>query len=166
MLDIAVNLARVKTSCGLCTGLCLWSCIVYTKLLVLIQPKKVALRICDTQSSYSWIILHIHLCSLWMDLSCTGAPLACVFYDLRCVVYCAIFPFVRCFAHACESFFLPLIGPLVFPGPLFMNQREQALARLRPLQAIKLMREKLKGTMVFTSDSTWSPAAPDRKSVV
>ncbi|KAL6484777.1 hypothetical protein MHYP_G00068220 [Metynnis hypsauchen] len=35
-------------------------------------------------------------------------------------------------------------GPLVFPGPLFMNQREQALARLRPLQAIKLMREKLK----------------------
>ncbi|XP_043104381.1 E3 ubiquitin-protein ligase MYCBP2 isoform X13 [Puntigrus tetrazona] len=35
-------------------------------------------------------------------------------------------------------------GPLVFPGPLFMNQREQVLARLRPLQAYKLMREKLK----------------------
>ncbi|XP_065149140.1 E3 ubiquitin-protein ligase MYCBP2 isoform X16 [Paramisgurnus dabryanus] len=35
-------------------------------------------------------------------------------------------------------------GPLVFPGPLFMNQREQVLARLRPLQAFKLMREKLK----------------------
>ncbi|XP_066542914.1 E3 ubiquitin-protein ligase MYCBP2 isoform X1 [Hoplias malabaricus] len=35
-------------------------------------------------------------------------------------------------------------GPLVFPGPLFMNQREQALARLRPLQAFKLMRDKLK----------------------
>ncbi|XP_030643001.1 E3 ubiquitin-protein ligase MYCBP2 isoform X2 [Chanos chanos] len=35
-------------------------------------------------------------------------------------------------------------GPIVFPGPLFMNQREQALARLRPLQAIKLMRDKLK----------------------
>ncbi|XP_056320942.1 E3 ubiquitin-protein ligase MYCBP2 isoform X8 [Danio aesculapii] len=35
-------------------------------------------------------------------------------------------------------------GPLVFPGPLFMNQREQVLARLRPLQAVKLMREKLK----------------------
>ncbi|XP_062862093.1 E3 ubiquitin-protein ligase MYCBP2 isoform X11 [Trichomycterus rosablanca] len=35
-------------------------------------------------------------------------------------------------------------GPLAFPGPLLMNQREQALARLRPLQAFKLMREKLK----------------------
>ncbi|XP_046701608.1 E3 ubiquitin-protein ligase MYCBP2 isoform X17 [Silurus meridionalis] len=35
-------------------------------------------------------------------------------------------------------------GPLVFPGPLFMNQREQALARLRPIQAFKLMRDKLK----------------------
>ncbi|XP_035377143.1 E3 ubiquitin-protein ligase MYCBP2 isoform X9 [Electrophorus electricus] len=37
-------------------------------------------------------------------------------------------------------------GPLVFPGPLFMNQREreQALARLRPLQAFKIMRDKLK----------------------
>uniref|UniRef100_A0A8C2L2V3 RCR-type E3 ubiquitin transferase n=1 Tax=Cyprinus carpio TaxID=7962 RepID=A0A8C2L2V3_CYPCA len=35
-------------------------------------------------------------------------------------------------------------GPLVFPGPLLMNQREQVLARLRPLQAFKLMREKLK----------------------
>ncbi|XP_056610662.1 E3 ubiquitin-protein ligase MYCBP2 isoform X7 [Triplophysa dalaica] len=35
-------------------------------------------------------------------------------------------------------------GPLVYPGPLFMNQREQVLARLRPLQAFKLMREKLK----------------------
>ncbi|KAF4109316.1 hypothetical protein G5714_010389 [Onychostoma macrolepis] len=35
-------------------------------------------------------------------------------------------------------------GPLVFPGPLFMNQREQVLARLRPLQAFKLMRERLK----------------------
>uniref|UniRef100_A0A8B9J812 E3 ubiquitin-protein ligase MYCBP2 n=1 Tax=Astyanax mexicanus TaxID=7994 RepID=A0A8B9J812_ASTMX len=35
-------------------------------------------------------------------------------------------------------------GPLVFPGPLFMNHREQALARLRPLQAFKLMRDKLK----------------------
>uniref|UniRef100_A0A8C2BF53 RCR-type E3 ubiquitin transferase n=1 Tax=Cyprinus carpio TaxID=7962 RepID=A0A8C2BF53_CYPCA len=33
-------------------------------------------------------------------------------------------------------------GPLVFPGPHFM--REQVLARLRPLQAFKLMREKLK----------------------
>ncbi|KAK7153726.1 hypothetical protein R3I94_007181 [Phoxinus phoxinus] len=35
-------------------------------------------------------------------------------------------------------------GPLVFPGPLFMNQREQVLARIRPLQAFKLMRERLK----------------------
>ncbi|XP_042586725.1 E3 ubiquitin-protein ligase MYCBP2 isoform X19 [Cyprinus carpio] len=35
-------------------------------------------------------------------------------------------------------------GPLVFPGPLLMNQREQVLARLRPLQAFKLMRERLK----------------------
>ncbi|XP_016393835.1 E3 ubiquitin-protein ligase MYCBP2 isoform X10 [Sinocyclocheilus rhinocerous] len=35
-------------------------------------------------------------------------------------------------------------GPLVFPGPLLMNQREQVLARLRPLQAFKLMQEKLK----------------------
>lgn len=56
-----------------------------------------------------------------------------------------------------KVFFLPLIGPLVFPGPLFMNQREQALARLRPIQAFKLMRGKLKGTMVFTTDSAWSP---------
>lgn len=55
--------------------------------------------------------------------------------------------------------FCPLIGPLVFPGPLFMNQREQALARLRPIQAFKLMRDKLKGTMDFTTDSAWSPAA-------
>ncbi|XP_028848287.1 E3 ubiquitin-protein ligase MYCBP2 isoform X13 [Denticeps clupeoides] len=35
-------------------------------------------------------------------------------------------------------------GPLVFPGPIFMNQREQALARLRPLQALKHNRDKLK----------------------
>ncbi|KAJ8404609.1 hypothetical protein AAFF_G00334720 [Aldrovandia affinis] len=36
-------------------------------------------------------------------------------------------------------------GPLVFPGPIFMNQREQALARLRPLQAqLKHKRDKHK----------------------
>lgn len=56
--------------------------------------------------------------------------------------------------------FSPPIGPLVYPGPLFMNQREQVLARLRPLPAFKLMREKLKGTAVFTTDSTWSPILP------
>lgn len=41
-------------------------------------------------------------------------------------------------------------GPLVFPGPIFMNQREQALARIRPLQALRHKRDKQKGTMVFT----------------
>ncbi|XP_036396029.1 E3 ubiquitin-protein ligase MYCBP2 isoform X8 [Megalops cyprinoides] len=36
-------------------------------------------------------------------------------------------------------------GPLVFPGPIFMTQREQALARLRPLQAqLKHKRDKHK----------------------
>uniref|UniRef100_A0A8C4T2S5 E3 ubiquitin-protein ligase MYCBP2 n=1 Tax=Erpetoichthys calabaricus TaxID=27687 RepID=A0A8C4T2S5_ERPCA len=36
-------------------------------------------------------------------------------------------------------------GPLVFPGPIFMNHREQALARLRPLQAqLKHKRDKHK----------------------
>ncbi|XP_066562691.1 E3 ubiquitin-protein ligase MYCBP2 isoform X4 [Amia ocellicauda] len=36
-------------------------------------------------------------------------------------------------------------GPLVFPGPIFMHHREQALARLRPLQAqLKHKRDKHK----------------------
>ncbi|MEQ2246774.1 E3 ubiquitin-protein ligase mycbp2 [Ilyodon furcidens] len=35
-------------------------------------------------------------------------------------------------------------GPLVFPGPIFMNQREQALARIRPLQALRHKRDKHK----------------------
>lgn len=91
---------------------------------------------------------------------CRCFPCLCIFwFPMYCILF-YIFSFVRCFAHACESFFLPLIGPLVYPGPLFMNQREQALARLRPLQAFKIMRDKLKGTMVFTIDSTWSSAAP------
>uniref|UniRef100_A0A671QW42 E3 ubiquitin-protein ligase MYCBP2 n=1 Tax=Sinocyclocheilus anshuiensis TaxID=1608454 RepID=A0A671QW42_9TELE len=33
------------------------------------------------------------------------------------------------------TFSFPPIGPLVFPGPILMNQCEQVLARLRPLQA-------------------------------
>uniref|UniRef100_A0A6Q2X7Z5 E3 ubiquitin-protein ligase MYCBP2 n=1 Tax=Esox lucius TaxID=8010 RepID=A0A6Q2X7Z5_ESOLU len=35
-------------------------------------------------------------------------------------------------------------GPLVFPGPILMNQREQALARLRPLQVLRHKRDKQK----------------------
>ncbi|XP_046902595.1 E3 ubiquitin-protein ligase MYCBP2 isoform X13 [Hypomesus transpacificus] len=35
-------------------------------------------------------------------------------------------------------------GPLVFPGPIFMSQREQALARVRPLQALRHKRDKHK----------------------
>ncbi|KAK7882381.1 hypothetical protein WMY93_028555 [Mugilogobius chulae] len=41
-------------------------------------------------------------------------------------------------------------GPLVFPGPIFMNQREQALARIRPLQALRHKRDKHKGTMYLS----------------
>lgn len=44
-------------------------------------------------------------------------------------------------------------GPLVFPGPIFMNQREQALARIRPLQALRHKRDKHKGTTVFTNSA-------------
>lgn len=49
--------------------------------------------------------------------------------------------------------FLSPPGPLVFPGPIFMNQREQALARIRPLQALRHKRDKHKGTMVFTNST-------------
>lgn len=49
--------------------------------------------------------------------------------------------------------FLSPSGPLVFPGPIFMNQREQALARIRPLQALRHKRDKHKGTMVFTNST-------------
>lgn len=54
---------------------------------------------------------------------------------------------------ACMWKFLSPPGPLVFPGPIFMNQREQALARIRPLQALRHKRDKHKGTMVFTNST-------------
>lgn len=66
------------------------------------------------------------------------------------VLYDHVF-FPICEHCACMSKFFSPPGPLVFPGPIFMNQREQALARIRPLQALRHKRDKHKGTMVFTN---------------
>lgn len=47
-------------------------------------------------------------------------------------------------SYACAKCFSS--GPLVFPGPIFMNHREQALARIRPHPAqLKHKRDKHKG---------------------
>lgn len=99
-------------------------------------------------------------CLLWEWVACGNSLLACVFIMYHVLYTMFYFPFVRCFSPCMWKFLSPPIGPLVFPGPLFMNQREQVLARIRPLQAFKLMRERLKGTAVFTTDSTWSPIMP------
>lgn len=66
------------------------------------------------------------------------------------VLYDHVF-FPICEQCACMWKFFSPPGPLVFPGPIFMNQREQALARIRPLQALRHKRDKHKGTMVFTN---------------
>ncbi|XP_064413761.1 E3 ubiquitin-protein ligase MYCBP2 isoform X3 [Latimeria chalumnae] len=57
-------------------------------------------------------------------------------------------------------------GPLVFPGPIFMNHREQALARLRPLPAqLKHKRDKHKdgsgerGEKDASKTTTYPPGA-------
>lgn len=99
-------------------------------------------------------------CLLWEWVACGNSLFACVFIMYHVLYTMIYFPFVRCFSPCMWKFLSPPIGPLVFPGPLFMNQREQVLARIRPLQAFKLMRERLKGTAVFTTDSTWSPIMP------
>ncbi len=99
-------------------------------------------------------------CFLWEWVACGCSLLACVLIIYHVLYTMFYFPSVRCFAPCMWKFLFPSIGPLVFPGPLFMNQREQVLARLRPLQAFKLMREKIKGTAVFTTDSIWSPIMP------
>lgn len=85
---------------------------------------------------------------------------ASFFHDVPCVICHVLFSICEMLCPMHVKVSLSPIGPLVFPGPLFMNQREQVLARLRPLQAVKLMREKLKGTAVFTTGFTWSPIMP------
>lgn len=75
----------------------------------------------------------------------------CVCVLLWCSIIMCSFPF--CEHCACMWKFLSPPGPLVFPGPIFMNQREQALARIRPLQALRHKRDKHKGTTVFTNST-------------
>lgn len=65
-----------------------------------------------------------------------------------------LFPFCE-LSYACTKCFSS--GPLVFPGPIFMNHREQALARIRPHPAqLKHKRDKHKGIW----SSLWTYAHP------
>lgn len=86
-------------------------------------------------------------------------PCLCLYYFFAASVYTIVVVqyfhvfFPICEHCACMWKFLSLPGPLVFPGPIFMNQREQALARIRPLQALRHKRDKHKGTMVFTNST-------------
>lgn len=59
------------------------------------------------------------------------------------ILFNTLFPFCE-LSYACAKCFSS--GPLVFPGPIFMNHREQALARIRPHPAqLKHKRDKHKG---------------------
>lgn len=59
------------------------------------------------------------------------------------VLFNTLFSFCE-LSYACAKCFSS--GPLVFPGPIFMNHREQALARIRPHPAqLKPKRDKHKG---------------------
>lgn len=85
-------------------------------------------------------------------------PLLVSFILFQCVcallwwsIYHVFFPI--CEHCACMWKCLSPPGPLVFSGPIFMNQREQALARIRPLQALRHKRDKHKGTLVFTNST-------------
>lgn len=63
------------------------------------------------------------------------------------ILFNTLFPFCE-LSYACAKCFSS--GPLVFPGPIFMNHREQALARIRPHPAqLKHKRDKHKG--IWTS---------------
>ena len=86
----------------------------------------------------------------------------------QCFFTMCFLPHVR-LCPCMVKFLSPPPGPLVFPGPIFMSQREQALARVRPLQALRHKRDKHKGTTVLptlpprvwrhphTPQSPWHP---------
>lgn len=59
------------------------------------------------------------------------------------ILFDTLFPFCE-LSYACAKCFSS--GPLVIPGPIFMNHREQALARIRLSPApLKHKRDKHKG---------------------
>lgn len=84
------------------------------------------------------------------------------------ILFDTLFPFCE-LSYACAKCFSS--GPLVIPGPIFMNHREQALARIRLSPApLKHKRDKHKGiwssllTRVEISPASQSPL-PDAASV-
>lgn len=106
----------------------------------------------------SFIVLNcLQMWGKSLGFVCLGDfPLPCHIFFLVCVLlWCSItmYFYPICEHCACMWKFFSPPGPLVFPGPIFMNQREQALARIRPLQALRHKRDKHKGTMVFTNSA-------------